>query len=104
MTWGEAANSMRRLADGIEKVIRQMGKDAETGLPKPMFADDTAVGAAVMLCYIRDLFTLGHREVYDRPSLLVILEAISRDKELFPCGLAQVMWQMEHEELNGESD
>lgn len=99
MTCKEAANSMRRIADAFDRIHPSV-QNAEIGDPKPALKDDFAVGAAVLLCYIRDLVTAGSRETYDRPTLLVMLEAISRDAEIFPCGVAQIMWGME----NGEEE
>ena len=98
MTFGETADVMRKAADAIDRVILQVGKDAETGMPKPMLEEDAACGAAALLCYIRDLVTVGNVENYDRGTLLVLLETISRDAEIFPCGVAKVLWAAEYEE------
>lgn len=98
MTFTETAAAFRRLADGIDKVIRAQGADTDTGVAKAMLREDAAVGAAVMLTYIRDLATQANRDSWDRPSLLVMLECISRDAELFPCGTGVAIWNAEEEE------
>lgn len=98
MTFREAASAMRRLADGIDKIVDSHGRDVGTGTPTPMLEGDHAVGGAAILCYIRDLVTTSGRETYDRPTLLVILEAISRDAQIFPCGVGTVIWNAEDDD------
>jgi hypothetical protein len=98
VTFAETAAAMRRCADAIDKVVREQGRDCDTRRPKPMLTEEAAAGAACLLCYLRDLVTAGEREQYDRPSLLVILETISRDPEIFPCGVGQVIWNAEDNE------
>lgn len=88
MTYYEAASAMRRLADVFDKV----GKNAKTGAPKPMMSEEMATGAAIMLTYLRDLVTTGNRDVYPREDLLVLLETMSRDNEMFPCGVGRLIW------------
>jgi hypothetical protein len=63
-----------------------------------MLDGDAAVGAAMMLCYLRDLITVSPRLDYGQSDLLVILEAVSRDHELFPTGVGQVLWACELED------
>lgn len=95
MTFTQQSAAMRRLADAIDRAVASQSHDAETGKPTPVFENDAAVGAASMLCYLRDLVTTSDRDVYDRPTLLVMLEMISRDPELFPSGVGSIMWQAE---------
>lgn len=97
MTFTETANAMRRLADGMDKIVRQRG-DVDDQRPKPMLDGDGAVGAAVMLTYIRDLVTVADREDWSQGVFLVMLETISRDSELFPCGVGKLMWGAEEED------
>jgi hypothetical protein len=101
MTFTDTAAAMRRLADCIDRIVKQQGKDVDTGQPKPMLEDAAAAGAATILCYIRDLITNSSRE-FDRPSVLVLLERISCDSEIFPCGVAKIMWQAEEDEEERE--
>ena len=102
MTMREQASAMRRVADVMDKVIALHG-DQENKRDKPMFDEDMAMGAALLLRYIRDLVTNANREEWDRPSLLVILQIISEDDEIFPCGVARLVWQEEQEELEDDS-
>jgi len=98
MTFTETAAAMRRLADGIDKIVKQQGHDAETGKPKPMLDGEAGVGGAALLCYLRDCVTTAGRDSWDRPTLLVLLETISRDAEIFPCGVGATMWAAEDED------
>lgn len=97
MTFTETAAAMRKLADGIDKVVSQRG-DTDTGHPKPMLEGEASVGAAVMLTYIRDLVTTSNREDWSHGVVLVLLETLSRDAEFFPCGVGQLIWNAEDEE------
>lgn len=97
MTFTETASTMRRVADAIDQVVKDMG-DTDNGSPKPMLTSEAATGAAVMLCYIRDLVTCGDRDSFDRPTLLVILETISRDAEIFPYGVGKTIWAADDKE------
>lgn len=86
MTTKDAAATMRRLADAIEKL-------PDGKLPiKGGIDEDCAVGAGAMLCFIRDLITTSTRESYSQAELLVLLEVISRDPDVFPAGLGVIMW------------
>jgi hypothetical protein len=98
----EQASAMRRVADVMDKVIALHG-DQENKREKPMFDEDMAMGAALLLRYIRDLVTCGNRETYDRGTLLVLLQTISEDDEIFPCGVARLVWAEEQEELEDDS-
>ena len=98
MTFLQTAAAFRRLADGIEAVIHRHGGDCVTGHPKPMLDGAAAAGAAIMLVYLRDLITTAGRDTYDRPALLVLLEIISRDEEMFGGGVAKLMWDANDED------
>ena len=93
MTFTEAAAAMRRVADAIDHVVKSAGRDGTAG-PNPEFDGEMAVGAAAMLCFIRDLVTAADCEM-GRPEFLVMLETISRDHQLFPNGMGHVMWNCE---------
>lgn len=97
MTFRQTASAMRRLADAIDSAVAVVGSaDLEPGMDtKPTFNADAAVGAAAMLCYLRDLVSGGGRETYDQASLLVILHTISEDAEIFPLGVGELMWNAE---------
>ena len=95
MTFTESAAAMRRVADAIDRAVAMQRIDPVTGKPTPVFDGDAAVGAASMLCYLRDCFTTSPRDQWDRPTLLVLLETASRDGDLFPSGMGSIMWQAE---------
>lgn len=94
MTFTDQARSMRRIADAIDRAVAMDKTDRETGIAKPLYDGEMAVGAAMMLLYIRDFVTAWNAE-FDRPMMLVALEAMSRDPDLFPCGIAKLMWDVE---------
>ena len=59
---------------------------------------DHAVGAAFMLCYLRDLLSPpGGRDEYTREAILKILKTISRDPEIFPDSIGTAYWLMTKE-------
>lgn len=100
MTLQETSASLRKLADAFDRIRREKGETnieilAGTTLSKPMFSEEDAVAAAGFLCYLRDCFTGSPKEVWSQGELLVLLEMISRDGEIFPLGAGQLMWQMD---------
>lgn len=98
MTYTEMASAMRRVADALDKVVKLHRGDMDTGKPQAMIEGEAAVGAAGLLCYLRDLFTQSKHETFDRATILVLLETISRDEEIFPCGIGTLMWGMEDDD------
>ena len=94
MTFTDQARRMRRVADAIDRAVAKEGRDKETGIAKPLYDGEMAVGAAMMLLYIRDFVTAWNAE-FDRPTMLVLLETFSRDPDLFPCGIAKLLWDAE---------
>lgn len=101
MTTQQMAAAMHRVADAFGKVPSGniWKKPPETQLDGAI-----AVGAAGLLCYLRDLFTLGNKDQYSREEILVILEICSRDGDIFPCGVGHLMWQIEDEPLEPEDN
>jgi len=101
MTLTESAAAMRRLADGIDKIALKFHPSTQAPFGNgtmAMLDEDQATGAAALLCFIRDLVTTAPRDTYSREDLLVLLETISRDAEIFPLGTGQLIWQLEDEE------
>jgi hypothetical protein len=100
MTLTETAAALRRLADSFDKVAKNNpGAANPFGHKTPTLDEEQATGAALLLCYIRDLLTNSPRENFPREDLLVLLETISRDGELFPNGAGQLVWQLDDEEI-----
>ena len=64
---------------------------------KPMLSADSAVGGAAVLCYVRDLLTNTPRDQFNRDELLVLLERISADQDIFPLGVGVMMWDVDDE-------
>lgn len=78
MTNASIAQAMRRLAACIEG----LPADYRPGDP-PMLNGEQAFGAAVLLSYLRSLFTATPKEVFRRDEILVILTSTGRDPEIF---------------------
>lgn len=80
MTAREQANSLRRLADAVEEI------DLPFNGEKPMMDDANAVGAISILQYVRSLFTTAGKDLFAREDILVIIDNIGHDPEIFPPG------------------
>ena len=91
MTATSAASAMRKVAQALERA----GSFKLNEFPEAMLEGETAVGAAAFLCYLRDCLTSSPKEHWSQGELLVLLETLSRDAEMFPCGIAQTMWNAE---------
>ena len=87
----ETASAMRRIADAVERA----GAASIAKFPDAMLEGEAAVGAAGFLCYLRDCITVSGHDTWTREALLVLLETMSRDAEVFPSGIGQLMWNME---------
>ena len=90
MTAQQAGTSMQK----IGKCLVQIGRDLPFG-PDPVLEGDVAVGAAAFLCYLRDCITGSPKGIWSREELLVLLETMSRDREMFPCGIGNVLWALD---------
>ena len=88
----EAAQYMRAAAD----VMDQLDGRIDTVAKKPAVPPAEAAAAAVMLCYIRDLVTAANNPL-GTAEVLVMLEMISRDSDIFPCGVGVAMWDSQEE-------
>lgn len=93
MTAIETAAALRRVADAVQ----QAGSPSLAKFPTAMLQGEAAVGAAGYLCYLRDLITASPIQFWSQVELLVLLETMSRDREVFPLGIGVVMWDMEEQ-------
>ena len=100
MTLTETASALRRAADIFDKMGNRFPGEPNPWAPNvaPILSEEQAAGAGALLCFVRDLVTASSRDTYPREDLLVMLETISGDPEMFPCGIGQLMWQAEVEE------
>ena len=91
--------TLKQLAEDYTRIGAKLAEmesgDCSLPFPKSMFDPENAVGAAALLCFIRDLFTATEYEQFSRDKILVLLETVSRDPELFPCGIGKTMWDVE---------
>jgi len=72
----------------LRNAILRLPNDTVPG-QKPMLNGDHAVGAALLWTYLRDLFTTTPKDTFTRDEVLVLLETISRDGEMFPPGILE---------------
>lgn len=72
----ELAASLRKLADAVEPYDEMPKVKAE--LP-----EDLQLGAAAMVDYLRSLFTGAGKDIYTRDEILVLLNLIQNDPEIF---------------------
>lgn len=93
MTGREAAASLRRIAAAIEKF------DRVPDLSNPMMDTDQQIGAAALLKYLRDLFTVAKKEIFSRGEILVILSEISDDRDIFHADLMALLDEEDEEEV-----
>ena len=56
---------------------------------------EIAIGAASILCYLRDLFTAAGKDTFTREEILVILECIISDEQIFAGSIGQKVWDWE---------
>jgi len=90
----QTAAAMHRVADALE----QAGTGRLIDFPNTMLTGEAAVGAAAMLCYLRDCITSSPHDTWSRENLLVLLEITSRDGEIFPSGIGVQVWNYEDDD------
>lgn len=73
--------------------------------PQAMFQghESAAIGAASILCFLRDNFTTTPKETFSRDELLVLLESICGSTDFFPGGIGHQLWGMDCEPLEVEA-
>lgn len=92
MTTKDLAGTMQRCADAL----RNMPEMIVPG-EKPIFEGEYAVGAAIFWAYLRGLLTAAGKDDFTRDELLITLETISRDLDMFPGGLLQLVGSLDQE-------
>ena len=85
MTGKEAAESLRKLANAIERF------EHLPFIKRDVLDEDCQAGAAAMVMYIRDLFTIAGKDTFTREEILVLLNTIQNDRELFTTDLVALM-------------
>jgi hypothetical protein len=102
--YSELSDVVRRLSRAVDSVAWKWRKeDPESRFPMPILQEEAAVGAAAFLCYFRDLITVSNKETFRREDILVILEMLSSDDELFPMGIGRLMWEAYPDEDTDDS-
>ena len=91
MTVTELADTYERLASGLRRIKQEKGDGNVTPGQQPPIQGDFAVGAAVLWSYLRDLFTNAGKDQFTRDEILVLLDTVNRDSELFTPGAMAMM-------------
>ncbi len=86
MTGSECARAMRQVADAIEHHPAMPMLRPKDG---PMDAD-CQLGAAAMLCFLRDALTVSPKDHWGRGELLVLLNSLQTDSEIFTIDLVSI--------------
>jgi hypothetical protein len=86
MTLHQLADTHTRLGEALRRL-----PDEPIFIKQPKLTGEYAVGAALFWSYLRDLVTAAERDSFTREELLVLLEVVSRDAELFPPGLFEAV-------------
>lgn len=92
MTLKELASDYTRI--GAKLSALESG-NSSLPFPRGLMDADCAAGGAAILCFIRDAFTATPQEAWSRGEILVLLEILSHDSDLFPCGIGTMMWDCE---------
>lgn len=92
MTLSQLAEDYTRI--GAKLSVLESG-NSSLPFPRGLMDAECAAGGAAVLCLIRDLFTATPDETFSREQILVILETLSRDNDIFPCGIGTTMWDCE---------
>lgn len=92
--------TLAQLAEDYTRIARKLSElnvgNSHLPFPRGMMDAECAPGAAAMLCYLRDLFTVTPKEQFSREEILVLLHETCHDPEIFPCAIGASMWDMEH--------
>ena len=94
MTTGELADQFESMASAL----RRMPTVTYSVERAPALDGEAAIGAAVLWAYARDLLTMTNRETFNRSELLVMLDVISRDPDIFPPGVVEMVAEAAKEE------
>ena len=81
----EAAHHLRRLADVVEQ-FEHIPK-----LKQEAWPEEVQVGAAAMLIFLRDSFTISSKTSFTREDILVMLNLLQSDKDIFTVDLVTLM-------------
>lgn len=71
-------NRLKVLPDDYIKVFRPEGHS------DPITNEDIVMGAAILWSYLRDLFQASDKESFTKGEILLVLELINLDTELWP--------------------
>jgi hypothetical protein len=80
------AEAMRRMADAIEDLDQFPRLKSEQG----PISEEHQVGAAVIVAYLRDLFTATPKEHFTRDEILIVLNEIQNDPNIFTLDLLEL--------------
>ncbi|MDM7994659.1 MAG: hypothetical protein QUT30_03125 [Acidobacteriota bacterium] len=81
----EAAQSLRRLADILERF------KSVPLIKRDVLDENCQLGAAAMLMFLRDLFTIANKDQFTREEILVLLNDLQNDRDIFIVDLVALM-------------
>jgi len=88
MTYGQLAQSFHHIADALASLPASVS--FAPGQP-PALEGEYAVGAALIICYLRSPFTVAGKDVFRREEILVVLDAIQADPDIMIPNLVQAL-------------
>jgi hypothetical protein len=88
MTFGQLAHTFHRIADALDMLPASV--TFAPGDP-PGLEGEHAIGAALIISYLRDLFTVARKDLFRREDILVILDEIRGDPEIMTPNLVQAL-------------
>ncbi len=94
---------LERLAGALRRAADTAGKQKIPLAKAAYLQDDCLLGAALLWSFLRDLLTVTERETWKREELLVALETIARDRDIFPAGLVELIADLDKEEETNAS-
>jgi hypothetical protein len=92
------AHELADVLEGIARTLRQHAHELQTdNRSKPVFEGELLIGAAIFWSYLYGLLTDSPKEIWRREEILLLLETIQRDPELFVPNLLQMLGDVERE-------
>src|SRR6516165_6702794 len=94
------AHGLANVLEGIARALRQHAHELETAnRPKPALQGGLSIAAAIFWSYLHGLLTDSRKEIWRRENILVLLETIQREPELFIPNLLQGLSDIEQKPI-----
>jgi hypothetical protein len=96
VTYRQLADSFHRFAEALDSLPPSVR--FAPGDP-PRLEGEHAVGAALIIVYLRDLFTGSPKDLFRREEILVVLDETQADPEIMTPNLVQALDSLVGQEL-----